>query len=197
MKKLFLCMAISTTLFACNSSKTEPDETITTVSRIDDQYSKTIKDLNEDYTKNDFSKFEEIVSDSVKVYFNSTVPITKNEWKELAQSHHLYFDSIEWNKNFYIVKTDSLIKEEKHETNTIEAGNIYTSVWYTWNAIGKTTHTKITNSGNIAFRWKNNKIIMARFVFDPTQLINEITATNNAKKLLKPLSMKKIKMNGS
>lgn len=194
MKNLFLYMAISTTLFACNNSKTESqaDETITTVSRIDDQYSKAIKDLNEDYTKNDFSKFEEMVSDSVKVYFNSTVPMTKNEWKELAQSHHLYFDSIEWNKNFYFVKTDSLIKEEKHETNTLKAGNIYTSVWYTWNGIGKTTHTKITNSGNIIFRWENNKIISARFVFDPTPLINEITATNNAKNKYKILTMKKL-----
>ena len=184
MKNVFFIMAMSSVLVACNSTKTESqvDETITTVSRIDDKYSKAIKDLNEDYTKNDFSKFEEMVSDSVKVYFNSTVPMNKNEWKELAQSHHLYFDSIEWNKNFYFVKTDSLIKEEKHETNTLKAGNIYTSVWYTWNGIGKTTHTKITNSGNIIFRWENDKIISARFVFDPTPLINEITATNNAKK---------------
>ena len=80
------------------------------------------------------------------------------------------------------MKTDSLIKDETHENNTLKAGNIYTSVWYTWNGIGKTTHTKITNAGNIIFRWENNKIIAARFVFDPTPLINEMTATNNAKK---------------
>lgn len=183
MKKLLL-FAMTVAFLACNSSKTESqvDETVTTVSRIDDHYSNLIKELNEGYTKNDFSKFDESVSDSAKVYFNSITPISKKEWKELAQSHHLYFDSIAWNKDFYYVKTDSLIKDEKHENNTLEAGNIYTSVWYTWNGIGKTTHTKIANAGNIIFRWKDNKIIAARFVFDPTPLINEINATNNAKK---------------
>lgn len=182
--KNVLLYAMIASFFACNSSKTDTqvDETITTVSRIDDRYSNAIKMLNEDYTKNDFSKFDEMVSDSAKVYFNSTVPISKKEWKELAQSHHLYFDSIAWNKDFYYVKTDSLIKDEKHESNTLNAGNIYTSVWYTWNGIGKTTRTKITNAGNIIFRWENNKIIAARFVFDPTPLMNEITATNNSKK---------------
>ena len=183
MKKLFL-FAIIATFLACNSNKTasEVDETISTVARIDDHYSNAIKEINEDYTKNDFSKFDDMVSDSARVYFNSTVPITKKEWKELAQSHHLYFDSIAWNKDSYYVKTDSLIKDEKHENNTLKAGNIYTSVWYTWNGIGKTTHTKIANAGNIIFQWQNNKIIAARFVFDPTPLVNEITATNNAKK---------------
>lgn len=184
MKNVLLLTAMVSGFLACNPPQTTApvDETITTVSRIDDYYSNTIKEINEDYAKNDFSKFDELVSDSAKVYFNSTVPITKKEWKELAQSHHLYFDSIGWNKNFYFVKTDSLIKEEKHGTNTLAAGNIYTSVWYTWNGIGKTTHTKIANSGNIIFQWKDKKIIAARFVFDPTPLITEITATNNAKK---------------
>jgi hypothetical protein len=183
MKKFLLLLAISAIFFAC-SNKTKPqfDETVTTVSRIDDNYSSVIKSINDDYAKNDFSKFDEMVSDSAKVYFNSTVPMTKKEWKELAQSHHLYFDSIAWDKNFYFVKTDSLIKDEKHETNTLKAGNIYTSVWYTWNGIGKTTHSKIVNSGNIIFRWEGNKIVAARFVFDPTPLVNEITAANKSKK---------------
>lgn len=184
MKKLFVIVAVTSTFFACNYSKTETpvDETITTVSRIEDKYTTAIKEINEDYAHNNFSRFDDLVSDSAKVYFNSTVPMTKKEWKELAQSHHLYFDSIGWNKDFYFVKTDSLIKDEKHGNNTLQAGNIYTSVWYTWNGVGKTTHTKIVNSGNIIFQWKDNKIIAARFVFDPTPLINEITATNNAKK---------------
>lgn len=184
MKGLFVIAAIASTLFACNNSKTGSpvDESITTVSRIDDHYTRAIKEINEDYANNDFSKFDDMVSDSAKVYFNSVVPMTKKEWKELAQSHHLYFDSIAWNKDFYFVKTDSLIKDEQHGTNTLKAGNIYTSVWYTWNGTGKTTHTKIVNSGNIIFQWKDNKIIAARFVFDPTPLMNEINATNNSNK---------------
>ena len=184
MKKLFLIAAMASTLVACNNSKTESqvDETITTVSRIDDYYSKAIKDINEDYTKNVYPKFDELVSDSAKVYFNSSTPMTKKEWKELAQSHHMYFDSIRWEKNNYYVKTDSLIKDEIHETNTLKAGNIYTLVWYTWKATGKTTHAKIENEGGITFQWANNKIIAARFTFDPTPLMNEVAANNNAKK---------------
>lgn len=184
MKNVFFIFAMSSVLVACNNSKTEfqVDETITTVSRIDDHYSNAIKELNEDYTKNEFTKFDEMVSDSAKVYFNSSKPMTKQEWKELAQSHHLYFDSIRWEKNNYYVKTDSLIKDEKHETNTLKAGNIYTIVWYTWKGTGKTTHTNIENEGTITFRWENNKISAARFTFDPTPLMNEVAATNNAKK---------------
>lgn len=184
MKNLFLIAAIATTMVACNNEKTasQVDESISTVARIDDHYSNTIKEINEDYTKNDFTKFDELVSDSAKVYFNSSKSMTKQEWKELAQSHHLYFDSIRWEKNNYYVKTDSLIKDEKHETNTLKAGNIYTIVWYTWKGTGKTTHTNVENEGTITFQWANNKIIAARFTFDPTPLMNEVAATNKAMK---------------
>lgn len=53
MKNVFFIIAMSSVLVACNNSKTESqvDETITTVSRIDDHYSNAIKELNEDYTK--------------------------------------------------------------------------------------------------------------------------------------------------
>jgi hypothetical protein len=185
MKKLFLLFATASSIVACNNnqSTTTMDESITTVSRIDDHYSNTIKqDILEAYAKNDFTKFDELVSDSAKVYFNTTTPINKQEWKELAQSHHVYFDSIRWDKNSLYVKTDSLIKDEKHENTTLKAGNIYTLVWYTWEATGKTTHARIINPGSITFQWVNNKITAARFSFDPTPLVNEIAATNNTKK---------------
>lgn len=185
MKKLLLIIATASSFVACNNNQIEAktDESITTVSRIDDQYSKIIKaDIMEAYAKNDFTRFDELVSDTAKVYFNSTTPISKKEWKELAQSHHVYFDSIQWDKNFMYVKTDSLIKDEKHENNTLKAGNIYTLVWYTWEGVGRSTHTKIANSGSIVFRWSNNKITSARFTFDPTPLVNEIAAANSSKK---------------
>lgn len=185
MKKLLLIIATASLFIACNNNQTNAkgDESITTVSRIDDSYTKAIKeDIMEAYAKNDFTKFDELVSDTAKVYFNSTTPINKKEWRELAQSHHVYFDSINWDKNFMFVKTDSLIKDEKHENNTLKTGNIYTLVWYTWKGVGKSTHTKIANSGSIVFRWANNKITSARFTFDPTPLVNEIAAANSAKK---------------
>ena len=184
MKNGLLIAALASAFLACNTPKTASptDETISTVSRIDDYYSNTIKEINEDYTKNDFSRFDDLVSDSAKVYFNSVVPMTKKEWKELAQSHHVYFDSINWNKDAYYVKTDSLIKDEKHGLNTLKAGSIYTLVWYNWSGVGKTTHTKIINAGSIIFKWENKKITAARFTFDPTPLMNEINATNQSKK---------------
>jgi len=185
MKKQLCIALIITSFFACNNSQKEAkmDESITTVSRIDDNYSNSIKqDILEAYAKNDFTKFDELVSDSAKVYFNSTTPINKKEWLELAKSHHIYFDSILWNKNSLYVKTDSLIKDEKHENTTLKAGNIYTLVWYTWEATGKTSNTKIINPGSIIFQWVNNKIVRARFTFDPTPLMNEIAVTTNSAK---------------
>jgi len=184
MKKL-LCIALMiSSFFACNNKQNESkvDESISTVSRIDDRYSQMIKKyILEDYTKNDYSKFNEIVSDSAKIYFNTTTPINKSQWRELAQLHHVYFDSINWNKDDLYVKTDSLIKDEKHENKVVNAGSIYTMVWYTWNCIGKTTHTNFANPGHIIFKWENNKIVVARFSFDPTPLVNEIAASQKNK----------------
>ena len=180
MKKL-LCIALMiSTLFACNNKQNESkvDETISTVARIDDNYSQMVKKhILEDYTRNDYAKFDEIVSDSAKIYFNSTTPMSKSQWKELAQSHHVYFDSINWEKNDLYVKTDSIIKDEKHENNLVKAGNIYTLVWFTWNGIGKTTKIKVANPGQIIFKWENDKIAVARFSFDPTALKEEIAAS--------------------
>jgi hypothetical protein len=180
MKKL-LCIALMiSTLFACNNKQNEStvDESISTVVRIDDNYSQMVKKhILEDYTRNDYAKFDEIVSDSAKVYFNSTTPMSKSQWKELAQSHHVYFDSINWDKNDLYVKTASIIKDEKHENKIIKAGNIYTFVWFTWNGIGKTTKIKVANPGHIKFKWENDKITRAMFSFDPTVLKEEIAAS--------------------
>ena len=56
MKKL-LCIALMiSTLFACNNKQNESkvDETISTVARIDDNYSQMVKKhILEDYTRND------------------------------------------------------------------------------------------------------------------------------------------------
>ena len=87
MKKLLLLIATASLFIACNNNQTNAkgDESITTVSRIDDSYTKAIKeDIMEAYAKNDFTKFDELVSDTAKVYFNSTTPINKKEWRELA-----------------------------------------------------------------------------------------------------------------
>ena len=180
MKKL-LCIALMiSTFFACNNKQNEStvDESVSTVARIDDNYSQMVKKhILEDYTRNDFAKFDEIVSDSAKVYFNSNTPMSKSQWKELAQSHHVYFDSINWEKNDFYVKTDSLIKDQKHENITLKAGNIYTSVWYTWNGFGKKTKTKSAVPGHAIFKWENDKIAIARFYFDPTVLKEEIAAS--------------------
>ena len=64
----------------------------------------------------------------------------------------------------------------------MKAGSIYTSVWFTWNRIGKTTHSKVANPGHILFKWENNKIAVARFSFDPTVLVSEISAAQSTKK---------------
>jgi hypothetical protein len=184
MKKL-LCIALMiSTFFACNNKQNEStvDESVSTVARIDDNYSQMVKkNILEDYTRNDYAKFDEIVSDSAKIYFNSTTPMSKSQWKELAQLHHVYFDSINWEKNDLYVKTDSIIKDEKHENNIVKAGNIYTLVWFTWNGIGKTTKIKVANPGHIIFKWENNKIAMARFSFDLTALKEEIAASQKNK----------------
>ncbi len=185
MKKILLPIFSTVLLFACTNQQAETtvDKSISTVSRIDDNYSYLVKKhIVDDYTKNDYTKFDEIVSDSAKVYFNSTVALSKSQWKELAQSHHVYFDSINWDKNFLYTKTDSVIRDEKHENNIIKAGSIFTSVWYIWNAIGKTTQSKYASPGYVLFQWKNNKIIAARFSFDPVIVINEMTAAEKMKK---------------
>ena len=180
MKKLVLCFLVSASMIACNNKQNEStvDESISTVARIDDNYSQMVKKhILEDYTRNDYAKFDEIVSDSAKVYFNSTTPISKSQWKESAQLHHVYFDSINWEKNDLYIKTNTIIKDEKHENKIVKAGNIYTLVWFTWNGIGKTTKIKVANPGHIVFEWKNDKIVRASFSFDPTALKEEIAAS--------------------
>ena len=72
MKKL-LCIALMiSSFFACTNQKNESkvDESISTVARIDDNYSQKVKKhILEDYTHNDYAKFDEIVSDSAKSLF--------------------------------------------------------------------------------------------------------------------------------
>jgi hypothetical protein len=79
------------------------------------------------------------------------------------------------------VKTDSIIKDEKHENKIVKAGDIYTLVWFTWNGIGKTTGVKVANPGHIILKWENDKITMARFSFDPSALKDEIAASTPKK----------------
>ena len=88
----------------------------------EDELTELVLELAEDYTKADFEEAEEYYSDDVKVYFNSTEVVGKENLINGWTYEHEVFSGI-------------TISDEYAHTNYFSDGRIWTNYWFTWRGV--------------------------------------------------------------
>ena len=160
-KTLFLVLLCATTFsFA---------QEITGKTTTSDKYSNAIRQINDEYFKNDFTTINRIFADNGSFTMNGE-NITKNQVIEGFSMHHKLYNKINMAQQNFIETT----VYDENLNNTV-----WSHLWGRWEATSKKTGKVIGNPVNVSFKWVDGKIVIASWIFDPTQLNQEIAASQN------------------
>ncbi len=173
MKKLLLLLFIP--LMSCDMSSTgvvgvimsDNDVEEYSGTEAEDELTELVLELAEDYTKADFEEAEEYYSDDVKVYFNSSEVVGKENLINGWTYEHEVFSGI-------------TISDEYAHTNYFSDGRIWTNYWFTWSATGNFTGQELKIKGHFDYEWKDGKIVQALGFFADEQFNKEYAAASEA-----------------
>ena len=158
MKKLlvFLVLCSTTLSFA---------QEITGRTRTNDKYSNAIRAINEGYFKNDLSSLGNTLADNGAFSINGE-SYSKAEIMGGFAMHHKIYSNIKMPMHFI----DTTFYDENNNNQ------VWSHLWGLWEATAKRTGKKVTNPVNISFKWADGKVVNASWIYNPTQLNEEIAA---------------------
>tara|TARA_B100000963_G_scaffold327246_1_gene314853 strand:- start:4081 stop:4563 length:483 start_codon:yes stop_codon:yes gene_type:complete len=157
MKKLILLLI----LFATYSFAQE----ITGKTRTQDKYSKAIHEINKGYFMNDFKAFDKYFTEDGNYNINGK-SFKKSEVREGFSMHHMFYKNIKMPQSFI----ETTFYDENNNNQ------VWSHHWGLWEGISKRTKKNEPNPVNVSFKWVDGKIVSATWLFDPTQLNEEIAA---------------------
>ena len=127
-----------------------------------DELTLNIKKLNQNYTENDFSLWNELLADNAEVFINSS-KMDKQAFISAYKGHHSIFNNIQ---------TPDITAETKYYKN----GEIWTNVWVDWMGTGNKTGIRYSTGGNFNYMWKDGKIVLLVCFADTAALNMELAA---------------------
>ena len=169
MKKLLLLLFIP--LMSCDMSSTgvvgvimsDNDVEEYSGTEAEDELTELVLELAEDYTKADFEEAKEYYSDNVKIYFNSTEVVGKenliNGW---TYEHEVF--------------SDITISDEYAHTNYFNNGQVWTNHWFVNTTTGNYTKKTTSARAHTDLKWEDGKVVIFQVYYDPTFQIKEATA---------------------
>ena len=80
--------------------------------------------------------------------------------------HHKIYSNIKMPMNFI----DTTFYDENNNNQ------VWSHLWGLWEATWIKTGKKVTNPVNVSFKWVDGKIVNASWIYNPTQLNEEIAA---------------------
>ena len=139
---------------------------ITGRTRTNDKYSNSLKAMTEQYLKNDFTLFDEMYADDAVLNVNGEI-FTKNEVKQGFSMHHLLYEKIE---------LPSFVETTFYDENN--NNQVWSHQWGWWQGTSKKSGKRDEpNPLNASFKWVDGKIVSASWIYDPTELVKEIAAS--------------------
>ena len=120
----------------------------------EDQYTAMVDKFMKAYIDNDMESAKNIFSKDA-VYSVNDSDLSISELLTAFSSGHNYFNNISHTD----VYTATMYYND---------GNIYTNVWYNWNAVAKSSGEVLKIKGYGWFKWENGKAVEAYNAFDPT-----------------------------
>lgn len=163
MKKIISSLVILTLIFSCANQQTG-----TAIVKNDDELTLNTKKLLESYINNDFSLWEELISDDCEILFNNIILDKKSVIEGIKQDHTL-FKSLTISDNYA-------------HTNYFKNGATWTNHWFTNTAVGNFTGEKTSARAHTDLKWENGKVVRFQVYYDPTFQIKEANAMSEMSK---------------
>ena len=159
-KNIFLILLVACSFYSFAQE-------ITGTTRTSDKYSEAIREINKGYFENDFSAFNKFISDDATLSINGE-NFNKSRVIEGFSMHHKLYNNINMPMN--------LIETTFYDENN--NNQVWSHLWGWWKGISnRTGKTDTPNPVNVSFKWVDGKIVSASWIFDPTRLNKEITAS--------------------
>lgn len=161
MRKIFLICFVFSTVFSFAQE-------ITGRTRTNDKYSNSLKTMTEQYLKNDFTLFDELYADDAILNVNGEVS-TKTEIMQGFSMHHMLYEDI---------AMPSFIETTFYDENN--NNSVWSHQWGWWQGTSKNSGSRDEpNPLNASFKWVDGKIVQASWIYDPTDLNEEIKTVSN------------------
>ena len=163
MKKIFSILFVSVMIYSCSNQKQS-----TTVVKSDDELTLNVKKLLKAYVENDFTLWEELMSDDCEVLFNN-ITLDKNSVISGVKQDHTLFKSIE-------------VTDDYAHTVYFKNGEIWTNHWFTNTFEGNFTGETTKARAHTDLKWENGKVVRFQVYYDPTFQVKEATAMSEMSK---------------
>ena len=164
MKKILSIFLLSVMIFSCSNQKPQGSAVV----KDSDELSLNAKSLLKAYKDNDFSLWEELISEDCEFLINNNA-LDKKTTLELLKQDHALFGSLS-------------ISEDYSHTNYFNNGNIWTNHWFIVNATGKFTGETSTVRVHTDLKWENGKVAIFQVYRDPSVTMKEATAMSEMSK---------------
>ena len=164
MKKILSILFLSVMIFSCSNQQQES----TAVVKKDDKLTNNAINLLKNYVENNFSLWEELLSEDCDVLFNNVILDKRSIIAGVSQDHTL-FKSIE-------------ITDDYAHTNYFNNGQIWTNHWFSMNFVGNFTGETTRTRAHTDLKWENGKVVRFQVYYDPTFQIKEATAMSKMSK---------------
>ena len=163
MKKTLSILFLSVMTFSCINQQQS-----TAVVKSDDELTLDVQKLLKAYVENDFTLWEELLSDDCEVLFNN-IPLDKKSIIAGVSQDHILFKSIE-------------VTDDYAHTNYFKNGEIWTNHWFVNTLTGKFTGETTAGRAHTDLKWENGKVVRFQVYYDPTLQVNEAAAMSEMSK---------------
>ena len=157
MKKTLYILLLSVMTFSCSNQQQSR-----AVVKSDDELTLNVQKLLKVYVENDFTLWEELLSDDCEVLFNNITLDKKSVIAGISQDHTL-FKSIE-------------VTDDYAHTNYFNNGQIWTNHWFSLTFVGNFTKDTTSTRAHTDLKWENGKVVRFQVYYDPTFQIKEVAA---------------------
>ena len=143
----------------------------------DDEKSNLIRSHFQNYLANDMDGLKSLWSSDLKVYPNSTEPVSMDELVGMLEAQHATFSPITMTFGGDDSDANAFVETTNYPDTPVSEASTWSQAWFTWNATSKMTGEMISLPGHISFKWGDDGKISEEYHFyDTTAMVAAIQA---------------------
>ena len=163
MKNIFYSLFLSLLIFSCSTADKKSENQQGIIEK-NDAKSLVMDEFNKAYLDNDMTGQDGIFTENAVARVNG---------QEMPPAEMI--EAFMGGREFY-----NDIKNINPSTSTFiyDDGTIYTSTWFTWEGISKSTGVTVNNPVHAYFKWEGNKVSIVSYIFDSAEYVANMSIEN-------------------
>ena len=163
MKNIFYSLFLSLLIFSCSTADKKSENQQGIIEK-NDAKSLVMDAFNKAYLDNDMTGQDGIFTENAVARVNG---------QEMPPAEMI--EAFMGGREFY-----NDIKNINPSTSTFiyDDGTIYTSTWFTWEGISKSTGVTVNNPVHAYFKWEGNKVSIVSYIFDSAEYVANMSIEN-------------------